>query len=151
MKHILFLLPVIFLFFITDLTADVGEGELARYRSEFISRIIADNPGREDDIRRCLDYMVKDGNVGSRLIDRFGLFLYDSSRNSLALEKIRFFKDSGNTIFFILLKDSSDGELYSLYLEYGFSGSNNLKLRSTYFSMIYGDRIQSVTRFFGGE
>ena len=150
MKHILAAILAV-LFINTTLSADVGEGELARLRGAFMSRILADNPGREDEIRRCLGSMVKEGNTGSRLIDRFGLFLYDSSRNRLELERIRFLKDAGNAVFFIVLKDSSDAQLYSLYLEYGIAGGGGLKLRNTYFSMIYGERIKSVTKFFGGN
>lgn len=150
MKHILGAILAV-LFINTTLSADVGEGELARLRGAFMSRILADNPGREDEIRRCLGSMVKEGNTGSRLIDRFGLFLYDSSRNRLELERIRFLKDAGNAVFFIVLKDSSDAQLYSLYLEYGIAGGGGLKLRNTYFSMIYGERIKSVTKFFGGN
>lgn len=150
MKHILGAILAV-LFINTTLSADVGEGELARLRCAFMSRILADNPGREDEIRRCLGAMVKEGNTGSRLIDRFGLFLYDSSRNRLQLERIRFLKDAGSAVFFIVLKDSSDAQLYSLYLEYGIAGGGGLKLRNTYFSMIYGERIKSVTKFFGGN
>jgi len=150
-RIILSTLCVMMLFFSAQLSADVGEKELARFRGAFMSRILADNPGREGDIRRCLGSMVKEGSSGSRLIDRFGLFLYDSSRNRLALERIRFFRDSGSALFFIVLKDSSDGQLYSLYLEYLITGGSTIKLKETYFSTIYGDRINSVTRFFGGE
>lgn len=150
MKHILPAFFIAILFLGTALSADVGEGELARLRGAFMSRILADNPGREDEIRRCLGSMVRDGNTGSRLIDRFGFFLYDSSRNRLELEKIRFLKDPGGAVFFIVMKDSSDGQLYSLYLEYGITGGGSIKLRDTYFSMIYGERIKSVTKFFGG-
>lgn len=149
-KHILPYLLIIILFLGTTGSADIGEGELASLRGAFMARIIKDNPGREDEIRRCLGLMVKDGNAGSRLIDRFAFFLYDSRRTNLELEKIRFLKDSGNTVFFIVMKDSSDGQLYSLYLEYSITGGA-ARLRDTYFSMIYGDRIKSVTKFFGGS
>ncbi len=151
MNRIITIFFILILFLPAILSADVGEGELARLRGAFMSRILADNPGREDEIRRFLGLMVRDGNTGSRLIDRFGFFLYDSSRSNLELEKIRFLKDSGTGLFFIVMKDSSDGQLYSLYLEYGISGGGSIKLRNTYFSMIYGDRIKSVTKFFGGS
>ena len=133
------------------LSADVGEGELARLREAFMSRILSDNPGQEESIRRCLGSMVKEGNAGSRLIDRFGLFLHDSSRNGLELARIRFIKDQGTAVFFIVLKDTSDGQLYSLYLEYILTGGSTIKLKDTYFSMVYSERIKSVTKFFGGK
>ncbi|HPJ40271.1 MAG TPA: hypothetical protein PLT75_17660, partial [Spirochaetota bacterium] len=91
MRIILSVLTVLMLFFTAQLSADVGEKELAGLRGAFMSRILAENPGKEGDIRRCLGSMVKEGSSGSRLIDRFGLFLYDSRRNRLVLEKIRFF------------------------------------------------------------
>ena len=133
------------------LFADVGEGELARFKSAFTSKIISDNPGREAEVRSCLASIVKQGNSGTRLIDRFGLFLYDSARNGLELERIRFFRYGATAAFFIILKDSSDGRLYSLYLEYVFTGAGAVRLDSTYFSMVYSEKIKSVTSFFGGE
>jgi len=150
-RIILSVLTVLMLFFTAQLSADVGEKELAGLRGAFMSRILAENPGKEGDIRRCLGSMVKEGSSGSRLIDRFGLFLYDSRRNRLVLEKIRFFRDSGDALFFIVLRDSSDGQLYSLYLEYKITGGSTIKLKDTYFSTVYGERISSVTRFFGGD
>jgi len=150
-KHILLSFFIIILFITIKASADIGEGELAGLRGAFMARIIKDNPGREDEMRKCLALMVRDGNTGSRLIDRFAFFLYDSRRSSLELEKIRFMKDAGKAVFFIVMKDSSDGQLYSLYLEYAVTGGGTIKLRDTYFSMIYGDRIKSVTKFFGGN
>lgn len=151
MRRILPALITVIFFTCTSLSADVGEGELARLRGAFISMILADNPGREGEIRSFLGSVVRDGNTASRLIDRFGFFLYDSSRNGLELQRIRFLKDQGNAAFFIVLRDISDGQLYSLYLEYGITGGNTIRLSDTYFSMIYGERIKSVTKFFGGE
>jgi len=150
-KKILFVASVAILLTASNLSADVGEGELARFKSAFTSKILSDNPGRGSEIRGCLGSIVKQGSAGARLIDRFGLFLYDSSRNRLELEKIRFFKAGGSSVFFIILKDSSDGQLYSLYLEYVFTGEGAIKLNSTYFSMVYSEKIKSVTKFFGGE
>ena len=151
MKKILFLSFALALLAPAGLSADVGEGELARFKSAFTSKIISDNPGREAEVRNCLSSIVKQGSSGVRLIDRFGLFLYDSGRNGLVLERIRFFRSGGTAAFFIVLKDSSDGRLYSLYLEYVFTGAGAIKLDSTYFSMVYSEKIKSVTRFFGGE
>lgn len=151
MKRYLYILTAVIIFISGVVYADLKEGDLARYRGAFVSRILTDNPGREGEIMPLLESVVKEGAAGSRLIDRFGLFLYDSSRNRLALENIRFLKDSGGAVFFIVMKDSSDGKLYSLYLEYSVSGRGVIKLKNSYFSMIYNERIQSVTRFFGGE
>ena len=86
---------LIFLFItvsVIPLAADVGEGELSGYKSMFLKKIIANNPDRESEIRKCLDGLIKDGSSGVRLIDKFGLFLYDSRKNGLSLERIKYFR-----------------------------------------------------------
>ena len=147
------ILPV-FLFmmiYLMPLAADVGEGELSGYKSIFLKKIISGNPGREQEIRRCLDGVIRDGKSGVKLIDKFGLFLYDSKRNGLSLEKIKFIHDGRFYIFMIILKDNSDGGIYNLYLEYTYdSGRGSFRLSDIYFSMVFGEKIKSVSEFFGG-
>ena len=139
------------LFFSLPLAADVGEGELANYKSMFIKKILSNNPDRESEIRRCLDGIIRDRNSGVRLIDKFGLFLYDSSKNNLNLEKIKYFHDGQAYIFMITLKDNADGALYNLFLEYIYEpGRGAFKLSDISFSTVFADRIKSVTEFFGG-
>jgi hypothetical protein len=131
--------------------ADVGEGELSGYKSMFLKKVISGNPGREQEIRRCLDGVIRDGKSGVKLIDKFGLFLYDSKKNGLSLEKIRFIHDGHFYIFMIILKDNADGGLYNLYLEYTYdSGRGSFRLSDIYFSMIFAEKIKSVSEFFGG-
>lgn len=131
--------------------ADVREGELSGYKSLFLKKITSNNPGRETEIRRCMDGMIKDGNSGVRLIDKFGLFLYDSRKNGLALEKIKYIRDGRLYIFMITLKDNSDGGLYNLFLEYSYeSGRGAFALTDISFSMVFADKIKSVSEFFGG-
>jgi hypothetical protein len=148
-KKLAVILAVLFLSL--PLAADLGEGELSSYKSLFMKRIIAGNPGRESDIRRCMDGIIKDGSAGVRLIDKFGLFLYDSRRNGLALEKIKFLRDGHLYIFMITLKDNADGALYNLFLEYSYdSGRGAYSLTDISFSMVFSDKIKSVSEFFGG-
>jgi hypothetical protein len=116
-----------------------------------MKRIISGNPGRESEIRRCMDGIIKDGSAGVRLIDKFGLFLYDSRQNNLTLEKIKFLRDGHFYIFMITLKDNSDGGLYNLFLEYSYdSGRSAYTLTDISFSMVFADKIKSVSEFFGG-
>lgn len=141
---------VILLITIMPLMADIGEGELSSYKTVFMKKITANNPGREDEIRKTLSCLIKDGSSGVRLIDKFGLFLYDSRNSGLILEKIKYLRDGRTNVFIITLKDSSDSRLYNLYLEYSSDGGGTLKLADISFSMIYSDRIKSVLGFFGG-
>ena len=144
----------IFLFMIISisfLAADVGEGELSDYKSMFLKKIISSNPGREQEIRRCMDGIIRDGKSGVKLIDKFGLFLYDSKKNGLSLERIKYIRDGHLYIFMIILKDNADGGVYNLYLEYTYdSGRGSFRLSDIYFSMVFGEKIKSVSEFFGG-
>ncbi len=142
---------LLILFLYIPLSADVGEAELSNYKSMFIKKIIADNPDREAEIRKCLDGIIRDRNSGVRLISKFGLFLYDSSRNNLNLEKIRYFRDGQSYIFMITLKDNADGALYNLYLQYNYEpGRGAFRLSDVSFSTVFSERMRSVTEFFGG-
>ncbi len=143
------------LFFIISLSlplaADVGEGELAAFKSMFLKKIISGNPDRESEIRKCMDGIIRDGSSGVRIIDKFGLFLYDSRKNGLTLERIKFFRDGSAYIFMITLKDDADGGLYNLFLEYSYeAGRGAYKLTDISFSMVFADKIKSVSEFFGG-
>ena len=136
---------------ILPLTAAVGEGELSGYKSLFLKKIISENPDRETEIRRCLEGLIKDGSSGVRLIDKFGLFLYDSRNNNLSLEKIKYIRDGNLYIFLITLKDNQDGGLYNLFLEYSYeSGRGAYRLTDISFSMVFAEKIKSVSEFFGG-
>lgn len=132
-------------------TADIGEGELSNYKSVFLKKIIANNPEREQEIRRCMEGFIRDGRSGMRLIDKFGLFLYDSRKSNLTLDKIRYFHDGAAYIFMITLKDNADGALYNLFLDYRYeTGRGAYRLADISFSMVFAERMKSVTEFFGG-
>ncbi len=145
---------IVFLFIILmslPLAADVGEGELSSCKSLFLKKIISNNPERESEIRKCLEGIIRDGSSGVRLIDKFGLFLYDSRKNGLTLERIKYLRDGQAFIFMITLKDDADGGLYNLFLEYTYeAGRGAYKLTDISFSMVFADKIKSVSEFFGG-
>lgn len=149
MKKLIVSLLIIFLYL--PLSADIGEGELSSYKSQFLKKIISNNPDRESEIRRCMDGIIKDGSSGVRLIDKFGLFMYDSRRNNLDMERIKYFRDGNRYFFMVTLKDNADGSLYNLFLEYTYeSGRGAYRLSDISFSMVYADKIKSVSEFFGG-
>lgn len=139
-------------FFALPAGADIKEGQLEQYKSAFREKVISDNPGSEAEIKKCLNGMIKEGGAGVRLIDKFGLFLYDSSRGSILLERVRFISDGTKAIFIVILKDGEDGQAYSLYLEYIYNSSKGTyTLGDIYFSRIFEERMDSVREFFGGD
>ncbi len=144
---------IIFIIFIAlSLSAEIKEKELNHYRERFISKIKRDNPGMHSAIGRCMDGIVRQGSAGTRISDKFALFLYDSSRNRLSLERVRFFKQGSIDAFMIVMKDLSDGQLYNLYMEYFWSGKNkSYTLKDIYFSMVFREKMDSVRDFFGGD
>lgn len=147
------IMPVTFiLFFAIRAGADIKENNLQQYKTAFRARVISDNPGKEQEITRCLEGMIREGGAGVRLIDKFGLFLYDSNSNNLELDRVRFLRDGSSSIFILFLKDRADGQSYTLYLEYVFSASKGTyTLGEIYFSKVFENRADSVREFFGGD
>lgn len=147
------LMPVtLILFFAFQAGADIKENNLQQYKAAFRAKVISDNPGKEQEITRCLEGMIREGGAGVRLIDKFGLFLYDSNSNNLVLDRVRFIRDGSSSIFILFLKDRSDGQSYTLYLEYVFSASKGTYvLGEIYFSKVFENRADSVREFFGGD
>lgn len=132
--------------------ADIKEKQLEAYKSAFREKIIRDNPGKEAEIRECLNGMIKEGVAGIRLIDKFALFGYDSSCNGLVFEKVRFIRDGSGSIFLITLKDKSDGQVYSLFLEYIYNSTRGAySLGDVSFSRVFEEKMSSVRDFFGGD
>lgn len=132
--------------------AGIEEKDLDRYRNIFTTKILNDNPGREQEIRGFLNGIVKKSGGGSGIADKFALFMYDSSINRLTPDGIKFFRYRESTFLFIVLRDESDGKLYNLYLEYVYSkAGDSYSLKDIYFSMIFTDRVDSVRAFFEGD
>ena len=142
----------LFLFCTMQAGADISEVQLQQYKSAFRAKMLGDNPGREQDIDRCLDGMIREGGAGVRLIDKFGLFLYDSSSHNLVLERVRFIREESSNIFIIFLKDGTDGQTYSLYLEYIFNAAKGTyALGDIFFAKVFDSRAISVRKFFEGN
>lgn len=143
---------IILLFCAHNAGAELKENQLQQYRSVFRAKVVGDNPGREQEISRCLDAMIREGGAGVRLIDKFGLFLYDSSSNNLVLDRVKFIREGNSSIFILFLRDEADGQTYSLFLEYIFNPSKGTyALGEIYFSKVFEDRVNSVREFFGGD
>ena len=133
----------------TVIFAEIRESELANYRAVFLKKIIASNPGRETEIRKCMDGYIKNSASGIRLIDKFALFLYDCDTKNLSIEKIKFYKDGNVNLFMITLKDKSDNGLYSLFIEYTYRATTgSFELSDISFSMIFPDKIKGAAQFF---
>jgi len=130
--------------------AEIKESDLSNYRAAFLRKALASNPGKESEIRRCMDGYIKNVASGIKLIDKFALFLYDCDSKGLSIEKIKFYKDGNVHLFIITLKDKSDNGLYSLSLEYTYiAAKGSFELSDISFSMIFPDKIKGVLQFFG--
>ena len=68
-----FLLCII-IFIPTAIFAEIRENELSNYRAAFLKKILASNPGRETEIKKCMNGYIKNAASGIRLIDKFALF-----------------------------------------------------------------------------
>ncbi|MCL1864239.1 MAG: hypothetical protein FWF73_00310 [Spirochaetes bacterium] len=129
--------------------AAIKESEISNYKAAFLRKILASNPNKETEIRRCMDGFIKNNNSGIRLIDKFALFLYDCDNKGLSVEKIKFYKDGNVNLFIITLKDKSDNGIYSLSLEYTYiSAKGSFELSDISFSMIFPDKIKGAAQFF---
>ena len=143
-------LLIILISFPTIIFAQINENQLSGYRAAFFKKILASNPGKEAEIRRCLDGYTRNGNSGRKLIDKFALFLYDCNSKGLNIEKIKFYKDGNVNLFLITLRDVSDDSLYNLSLEYTYiSAKGSFELSDISFSMIFPNKIKGALQFFG--
>ncbi len=136
----------------TSASAEIKESEVAGQSRIFMSKILKDNPGQEQSIRSFMSGIIRNGNAGVRIIDKFGLFMYDSRSNHLSLVRIRYASRGSSASMFIVMKDNSDGQLYNLFIEYTYNSSRkSYTLGDLYFSSVFMDRINSVRNFFGGD
>ena len=147
------LLPLCIIIFVPAVIfAGIKEKELANYRSAFLKKILAANPNKEAEIRRCMDGQIKTGSSGIKVIDKFAFFLYDCNTKGLDIEKIKFYKDGNINLFIMTLKDKSDNSQYGLSLEYTYiSAKGSFELSDISFSMIFPDKIKDALKFFGGS
>ena len=128
--------------------AKLSEKELDRYRSAVLSRVIDDNPEREEDIRTFFNGMVMEGNMGIRLLDKFGIFMSNMEKKDIEIRRTRFFRrDSAYSLFFVM-KDRTDSQLYTLFLEYEYGRKARCVLKDIYFSIVFEERMSEIKSFF---
>ncbi len=141
---------IFFLIFISfPLSAKISERELRNHSSLFLSRVIEDNREYERNIIECLSGVVKNGGAGIRLMDKFGLFLYESRKRGIAITKARFFYHENRFSLFIIFEDDYDGQLYTLYLEYEYNRQKRTcSLKDVYFSLVFDEEMKRIERFF---
>ncbi len=148
-KTIIIFLIIIQFFFISSISAKISEKKLNHYNSYFTNRMIKDNPEKKSIILQCLDSIVDSDNTGIRLIDKFGIFINDMKKNNIKIHRTRFL-GSGNTYhFFITFRDTGDGQMYSLFLEYKFaSNMKHCRLKDSCFSLVFKDKLEDIKHFF---
>ena len=149
-KKIKLLFILLLISFPTVIFAQIKENQLSNYRGAFLRKILASNPHKEAEIRKCLDGYIKNGSSGIKIIDKFALFLYDCNNKGLNIEKIKFYKDGNTNLFLISIRDKSDNGLYSLSLEYTYnSAKGSFELSDISFSMVFPNKIKGALQFFG--
>jgi hypothetical protein len=142
----------IIIFISSALYGDITKRELDFWNSKFLSMIISDNPSQEEEIRKVLNSIIRYNKSGYRLLDRFGLFLYETNANNITIQRINFFSDKKKAIFYIIFKESSGESLYCLYLQYEKSGSS-LRISDSFLFLSTTDSFSmgNLKKFFGGE
>ena len=128
--------------------SEISEEELQRYSSGFLSKVIRDNPGFKLKIEEFLNGVVKGNNSGIKLIDKFGLFVYDSRKNGVRVSKTRFFYSKNIFLLFVVFKDKQEGE-YTLFLEYKYNRRKKVcNLKDVYFSLVFNEKREDIENFF---
>ena len=128
--------------------ARLSEKELERCRSAVLSRVIDDNPGREEDIRTFFNGMVMERNMGIRLLDKFGIFMSNMEKKDIDIQRTRFFRQDSLYSLFFVMKDRKDGQLYTLFLEYEYGRKARCVLKDIYFSIVFEERMGEIKSFF---
>ncbi len=129
-------------------TAQLSEKRLAGYNALFLERATEENAGDEDRIKKCLNGYLMEGSRGTRLIDRFGMFLARMDAKGVELCRVRFFSRKDLFSFRLTLKDSRDGQIYTLYLEYECGRGGRCRLDDIAFSLSFEDGMKEARLFF---
>jgi hypothetical protein len=128
--------------------AKLSEKDLAQNKTALLSRIIDDNPDREADIRMLFNGTVMEGNMGIRLLDKFGIFMSNMEKKGIGIRSTRFFRQDDVFTLFFIMKDGKDDQLYTLFLEYGYGRKGRCVLRDIYFSIVFEERMNEIRSFF---
>ncbi len=149
LKIIVPILMIILLFSGTrGISASISESELQGISSGFLSKLISDSPDYRQSITECMNGIIKGNNSAIKLIDKMGLFLYDSKKKGITVSRTRFYFNKGTFFILILFRDRQEGE-YSLFLEYEYNSSGNLcSLKEIYFSLLFNEKKEEMENFF---
>jgi len=129
--------------------AKISQRELVKNNDRFLSMVMKDNPLYRKLIRECLDSIIIDRNSGTRLLDRFGIFLYDCDKNGIKITKSRFYFQHDSFTFFIVLEDNSDGQLYNFFHEYSYNRSREVSyLKDLHFSLVFNEKMKTLMDLF---
>lgn len=141
-------LILIFAFGTQGTSAKLSEKALAQHKSALLSRVIDDNPDRESDIRTLFNGTVMEGNMGIRLLDKFGIFMSNMEKKGIEIRSTKFYRQDDIFTLFFVMKDGKDDQLYTLFLEYGYGRKGRCVLRDIYFSIVFEDRMNEIRSFF---
>ena len=132
----------------TTAPARLSEKELSQYKAALISRVIEDSPDREADIRTLFKGTVMEGNMGIRLLDKFGIFMSNMDKKGIGIQSSRFYRHDDVFTLFFVMKDGKDGQLYTLFLEYKCGTKGRCVLKDIYFSIVFEERMSEIKSFF---
>lgn len=92
--------------------------------------------------------MVIEGNKGIRLIDKFGIFMENMDKKGIDVLRVRF--NIHNELFslFLVMKDSSDKQLYTMFIEYEYGRGVRCVLTDIYFSIVFEERMKEIRDYF---
>ncbi|MBN1533049.1 MAG: hypothetical protein JXA20_10340 [Spirochaetes bacterium] len=144
-------IPLLVIFSGDAVHPSISEGELAHYSNAILARIVSDNPESGSKIRQCLSGLLKDKASGIRLMDKLGIFLYDSSRRGIMVEKTSFYCKNNLFSLHLVMRDKKDSQQYTLFLEYDYLTGGRCVLRDVYFSLVFDERQKEIKRFFGNR
>lgn len=92
--------------------------------------------------------LVLEGRMGIALLDKFGLFFSTMEKKGVDINRIRCYgRDDLFSLFFIM-KDRTDDQLYTLFLEYEYGKGGRCTLKDIYFSIVFEERMNEIRSFF---
>lgn len=129
--------------------AEITEREFAENGLFFQTVLNQNNPGMEQNIQASLYSTLAGQGSGVRLIDRFGLFMYDCRRNSIDITRTKYFAEEKGFSIFIVLTDRNDGQQYTCYMDFSYDRKRDVSaVRDIYFSLVFTDRISTLKELF---
>ena len=140
------------IFTINPSYSGISQGELASYSSSILTKILNENQDSSAKIKQCLNGLLKEGASGMRLVDKLGIFLFDSHHHGMSVEKTRFYYMNNSFTLLMVLKDKKDTQQYTVYLEYDYvPDGGKCVLKDAYFSMVFDEKMKDIKKFFGNR